>query len=543
MRTLILLLFASAVVASVLGDQEKIKAAFGHLGHHGGFKGFTGYPGGHLAGFAGLHNYGGFGGKSGPYFHQPGYAPYGLYSYLAYQNNRHKGYGGGYGGHHYGGHHYGGGYGGSSHGSYGGSYHEDSYNSDYKDDTYGTTHDDKKEHKGSSSHNGGSYESGSSYDYHGGGGSSSSYGGGYRPGYHGGHGGYGGPHLAFTKDKIDDHLAKLYKLGNRRLSVQVDYANTPLEYLYLQKYHKFPHPLKGTALGKAVGIGRQHYKHPEAPYGSYPHEKGYLAHDYVAPNQGGGYKAPNLYGGQTYEQTLPGFQQQQPQQPQPNTRYGTSPPQFNNAGQEQPQQQPQQPEYFQPQPIPGYEQQQPKQNQGPVHQPGYATPHQNTAGFVAQPDQNSGYFQQQQQQQHYHQHQNNQPDHNSGYMKAHPPHYPGYPQPDHHLDSGYAQPSPNPGFSGGKAGPATHVHVHEPSYVPQADAYEKTSAFGGSGAADVVTPDNSFSSGTGVGDNTYVQPIEEEFAGQSVTGGEYLGGGGSTAQRHQVDNNGYLNPH
>ena len=56
-------------------------------------------------------------------------------------------------------------------------------------------------------------------------------------------------HLEATKDKIDNYLAKTQQLGQKRLSVQVDYLNTPLEYQYLNQYHGFEHPLQGTPLG------------------------------------------------------------------------------------------------------------------------------------------------------------------------------------------------------------------------------------------------------------------------------------------------------
>jgi len=56
------------------------------------------------------------------------------------------------------------------------------------------------------------------------------------------------------QDKIDDYLAKTYALGKRRLSVQVEKLNTPLEYQYLQQYHDIDHPLSGTQLGNMFNI-------------------------------------------------------------------------------------------------------------------------------------------------------------------------------------------------------------------------------------------------------------------------------------------------
>jgi hypothetical protein len=57
-----------------------------------------------------------------------------------------------------------------------------------------------------------------------------------------------------TKSKIDDYLAKTQQLGTRKLSVEVNYLNTPLEYQYLNQYHGFQHPLAGTPLGNLFNV-------------------------------------------------------------------------------------------------------------------------------------------------------------------------------------------------------------------------------------------------------------------------------------------------
>ena len=46
-------------------------------------------------------------------------------------------------------------------------------------------------------------------------------------------------HLEMTKSKIDDYLAKTQQLGNRKLSVQLEYLNTPLEYQYLSQVRQY----------------------------------------------------------------------------------------------------------------------------------------------------------------------------------------------------------------------------------------------------------------------------------------------------------------
>jgi len=61
-------------------------------------------------------------------------------------------------------------------------------------------------------------------------------------------------HLRATQNKIDDYLAKQWLLGKRKLTVSVNYGNTPLEYQYLQQYHGMPNPLQGTPLGGRMGL-------------------------------------------------------------------------------------------------------------------------------------------------------------------------------------------------------------------------------------------------------------------------------------------------
>lgn len=60
--------------------------------------------------------------------------------------------------------------------------------------------------------------------------------------------------LTATKHKIDNYIAKQWLLGRRKLTVSVNYANMPLEYLYLSQYHGFPNPVAGTPLGAKFGL-------------------------------------------------------------------------------------------------------------------------------------------------------------------------------------------------------------------------------------------------------------------------------------------------
>jgi len=61
-------------------------------------------------------------------------------------------------------------------------------------------------------------------------------------------------HLTKTKHKIDEYIAKQWKLGKRKLTVSVNYGNMPLEYQYLGQYHGFPNPVAGTPLGQMFGL-------------------------------------------------------------------------------------------------------------------------------------------------------------------------------------------------------------------------------------------------------------------------------------------------
>jgi hypothetical protein len=45
-------------------------------------------------------------------------------------------------------------------------------------------------------------------------------------------------------------------LGKRKLTVDVNYANIPLAYQYLNQYHNMPIPGAGTPLGDRINIPR-----------------------------------------------------------------------------------------------------------------------------------------------------------------------------------------------------------------------------------------------------------------------------------------------
>jgi len=103
-------------------------------------------------------------------------------------------------------------------------------------------------------------------------------------------------HLQETKEKIDDYLAKTYGLGKRRLSVQVEKLNTPLEYQFLQQYHDFGHPLAGTQLGNLFNIPQPAVKqvsgYSRASGYSQPPQTSYTTQTYGAPATQPTYSAP-----------------------------------------------------------------------------------------------------------------------------------------------------------------------------------------------------------------------------------------------------------
>merc|ERR1711934_849690 len=61
-------------------------------------------------------------------------------------------------------------------------------------------------------------------------------------------------HLTSTKARLEKYLQKQWQLGKRKLQVQVDFGNVPLEWEYLNQYHGVRHPLAMTAFGPKYGL-------------------------------------------------------------------------------------------------------------------------------------------------------------------------------------------------------------------------------------------------------------------------------------------------
>jgi len=120
-------------------------------------------------------------------------------------------------------------------------------------------------------------------------------------------------HLVKTKHKIDEYIAKQWKLGKRKLAVSVSYGNVPLEYQYLEQYHGFPNPLAGKPLGKIFGVPNVSKDKSSDSYGYGMKYKGYGIHS--APTYGQGYSDPTPSYGQGYSDPTPGYMSPMPSSP------------------------------------------------------------------------------------------------------------------------------------------------------------------------------------------------------------------------------------
>merc|ERR1719323_1622537 len=104
--------------------------------------------------------------------------------------------------------------------------------------------------------------------------------------------------LSSSKARLEKYLQKQWQLGKRKLQVQVDFGNVPLEWEYLNQYHGVRHPLAMTAFGPKYGLAG-----PPPPMYDY----GY------GPGQQGGLPMPSPFFGQQ----APGSWQQQQFGPAP----------------------------------------------------------------------------------------------------------------------------------------------------------------------------------------------------------------------------------
>merc|ERR1712013_157022 len=95
-------------------------------------------------------------------------------------------------------------------------------------------------------------------------------------------------HLTSSKARLEKYLQKQWQLGKRKLQVQVDFGNVPLEWEYLNQYHGVRHPLAMTGFGPKYGLAG-----PPAPmfdYGFGPTAPiGGPGYGYGGPGYGPGY--------------------------------------------------------------------------------------------------------------------------------------------------------------------------------------------------------------------------------------------------------------
>merc|ERR1719494_239237 len=72
--------------------------------------------------------------------------------------------------------------------------------------------------------------------------------------------------LSSSKARLEKYLQKQWQLGKRKLQVQVDFGNVPLEWEYLNQYHGVRHPLAMTAFGpQTPGFWQQPQFGPAPP--------------------------------------------------------------------------------------------------------------------------------------------------------------------------------------------------------------------------------------------------------------------------------------
>merc|ERR1711872_917647 len=80
--------------------------------------------------------------------------------------------------------------------------------------------------------------------------------------------------LSSSKARLEKYLQKQWQLGKRKLQVQVDFGNVPLEWEYLNQYHGVRHPLAMTAFGPKYGLAGP--PPPMFDYGYGPVQQGSL---------------------------------------------------------------------------------------------------------------------------------------------------------------------------------------------------------------------------------------------------------------------------
>merc|ERR1719371_166826 len=60
--------------------------------------------------------------------------------------------------------------------------------------------------------------------------------------------------LGSPKKRLENYLKSQWSLGKKKLQVQVDFGNVPLEWEFLNQYHGVRHPLAMTAFGPKYSL-------------------------------------------------------------------------------------------------------------------------------------------------------------------------------------------------------------------------------------------------------------------------------------------------
>merc|ERR1711962_388226 len=101
-------------------------------------------------------------------------------------------------------------------------------------------------------------------------------------------------YLTSSKARLEKYLQKQWQLGKRKLQVQVDFGNVPLEWEYLNQYHGVRPPLAMTAFGPKYGLDGP--PSPMYDYGYGPVQQGRppMPSPFLAPQTPGFWQQPQF---------------------------------------------------------------------------------------------------------------------------------------------------------------------------------------------------------------------------------------------------------
>merc|ERR1711872_536702 len=100
--------------------------------------------------------------------------------------------------------------------------------------------------------------------------------------------------LSSSKATLEKYLQKQWQLGKRKLQVQVDFGNVPLEWEYLNQYHGVRHPLTMTAFGPKYGLGGPPSPMYDYGYGPVPQGRPPMPSPFFGPQTPGFWQQPQF---------------------------------------------------------------------------------------------------------------------------------------------------------------------------------------------------------------------------------------------------------